>query len=220
MNVENAYDQWAESYDSMSNKTRDLDLIAAQRSLGHLKFKSILEIGCGTGKNTAWLVHQCDQLVAVDFSEEMMTIAKKKIADSKVEWKRFDISKPWPLPNGDFDLITFNLVLEHVNNLDAVFQQAAERLSPDGMIYVSELHPFKQYLGSKARFETEDGTREINVFTHHVSDFTQALSNAGLNLVTLNESFDKDRQDLPRLLTLVASLTTTIHGRVDVNSVA
>jgi hypothetical protein len=32
MNVERAYDRWAESYDSMVNKTRDLDLVATGKT--------------------------------------------------------------------------------------------------------------------------------------------------------------------------------------------
>ncbi len=52
MNVENAYDKWVESYDAMLNKTRDLDLVATNENLGCMKFQSVLEVGCGTGKNT------------------------------------------------------------------------------------------------------------------------------------------------------------------------
>ena len=205
MNVEKAYDKWAESYDAMLNKTRDLDLLATKENLARSKFRSILEIGCGTGKNTEWLSCKCSRLVAVDFSEEMMAIAMQKVKDKNVEWNRFDISRSWPIQDTPFDLITFNLVLEHVHDLTFVFSQAASRLAKGGMIHVSELHPFKQYLGSKARFESEHGTHELEVFTHHVSDFATALSDAGLRIKELKEWFDNDCSGVPRLLTILAA---------------
>ena len=205
MNVERAYDRWAESYDSMVNKTRDLDLVATAKNLEGMSFHSILEIGCGTGKNTQWLCCKCSRLVAVDFSEAMMASAMRKVASENVEWNRFDISSPWPIQGADFDLITFNLVLEHVDDLSFVIKEATNRLAKGGKIHVSELHPFKQYLGSKARFESENGVQEMEVFTHHLSDFTTALTDAGLHIKSINEWFDSDRTDVPRLLTILAA---------------
>jgi ubiquinone/menaquinone biosynthesis C-methylase UbiE len=117
MNVENAYDRWAELYDTMANKTRDLDLLASKRNLGHLSFQSILKVGCGIGKNTEWLCHKCSKLIAVDFSETMMALARQNVTSKNVEWRKFDISRSWPIEGISFDLITFNLVLEHVYDL-------------------------------------------------------------------------------------------------------
>lgn len=205
MNIENGYDKWAESYDSMLNKTRDLDLVATKTALEAVEFRSILEIGCGTGKNTEWLARRCTRLVAVDFSEEMLAIAKNKVTDLHVEWNRFDISQSWPINDDEYDLITFNLVLEHVPDLSRVISEAASRLANNGYIYISELHPFKQYLGSGARFETENGTQKLEVFTHHISDFVKALSRVGLRIKELNEWFDSDVAGVPRLLTILAS---------------
>ncbi len=209
MRVEESYDHWASSYDAMANKTRDLDLIVTQQIVDQHapiggKYNAILEIGCGTGKNTAWLAQRCLKLVATDFSESMLAIGRRKIADAHVQWQRFDITKTWPEHPTRFDLITFNLVMEHVEDLRHVFFEAVNRLQSEGILVISELHPFKQYLGSKARFETADGTYELQVFTHHVSDFMGALTEVGLPQITLQEWFDEDRSDIPRLLTLVA----------------
>jgi len=113
MNVERAYDRWAESYDSMVNKTRDLDLVATAKNLEGMSFHSILEIGCGTGKNTQWLCRKCSRLVAVDFSEAMMASAMRKVASENVEWNIFDISSPWSIQGADFDLITIGCGSSH-----------------------------------------------------------------------------------------------------------
>jgi len=45
-----------------------------------------LELGCGTGKNTEWLVTKAKQITSVDFSPEMLVKAIEKIKSPKVEF--------------------------------------------------------------------------------------------------------------------------------------
>lgn len=52
MNVQQAYNIWADQYDTNQNKTRDLEGIALREILQDIHFENCLEIGCGTGKNT------------------------------------------------------------------------------------------------------------------------------------------------------------------------
>ena len=72
MDVQQGYNQWAEQYDTNQNKTRDLEAIALRNILEKINFNSCLEIGCGTGKNTEWLIAKAETVTAVDLSEEML----------------------------------------------------------------------------------------------------------------------------------------------------
>ena len=56
MNNQQAYNVWAENYDTVENKTRDLEAKALHESILPTKLLDILEIGCGTGKNTEYLL--------------------------------------------------------------------------------------------------------------------------------------------------------------------
>lgn len=204
MNVRQAYDQWATQYDTNQNKTRDLEAFSLRQTLHDRHFGRILEIGCGTGKNTAWLQTICDELLAIDLSEEMLAIAKTKVLSDKVTFLQADITANWDFAENSFDLVTFSLVLEHINDLEPIFQKVAKVLNPGGRVYIGELHPFKQYSGSKARFDTEHGTQIVPCFNHHVSDFTTAAKKAAFEVEILNEYFDdNDRQSIPRLLALL-----------------
>jgi ubiquinone/menaquinone biosynthesis C-methylase UbiE len=203
MSVREAYNSWADQYDTNQNKTRDLEAVALRETLGALPFSSCLEVGCGTGKNTAWLVEKAHHITAIDLSEGMLQKARQKIKNSKVQFVQADITKDWSFVQHSYDLITFSLVLEHIENLDAIFQKAAQVLSANGHIYVGELHPFKQYSGSKARFETETGTQVVECYTHHISDFVKAAKKQGLIITHLNEYFDEVNDSLPRILTLL-----------------
>ena len=204
MDIGKAYNSWAAQYDSNENKTRDLEALSLQKILQGKSFKHCLEIGCGTGKNTAWLLTICDQITAIDLSKGMLDIAKNKIQSDKVNFIEADITKDWTFANQTYDLVTFSLMLEHIQDLDAVFQKLAKVSDTGTRVYIGELHPFKQYAGSKARFETETGTQVVTCFNHHVTDFIQAANASGFHLLQLEEQFDEgDRSQLPRILNLL-----------------
>lgn len=204
MNTRDAYNRWAETYDVVENKTRDLEAHALQKVLSNHRFEQTIELGCGTGKNTERLGGISKHLVAVDFSEEMLAKAKAKIGLPNVQFVQADITKPWTFEKDFADLLTCSLILEHIEDLDHVFHQAVSVLKSNGLFYVCELHPFKQYSGSKARFETGNGVLELECFVHHVSDYFNTAINAGFTCVDLHEWFDNnDRNGLPRLISFL-----------------
>ena len=79
MKIKNNYDRWAFKYDRDINPTRDLNKIVTKRSLYNINFSSVLELGCGTGKNTQWLITRTKELVGIDFSKNILKIAKKRL---------------------------------------------------------------------------------------------------------------------------------------------
>lgn len=173
-------------------------------TLADISFNNCLEVGCGTGKNTKWLIKKAKQVTAIDLSEGMLAKAKEKITSDSVYFKQADITKSWTFTNGLYDLVSFSLVLEHIENLDHIFKEVSNSLTAGGHVYIGELHPFKQYLGTKARFDTENGRQVVECFNHHISDFIQDAKIHGLVLVDIKEFFDNnDRNEIPRIPTVV-----------------
>jgi ubiquinone/menaquinone biosynthesis C-methylase UbiE len=204
MDTREAYNIWASQYDTNDNKTRDLEAHALREMLENIVFDNCLEIGCGTGKNTGWLITKAKSVTAVDLSDEMLARAREKITDSAVQFSQADITQRWTFRNGLYDLVTFSLVLEHIERLDYIFRETAASLKSGGHVYIGELHPFKQYTGSKARFETGNGVQVVPCYDHHISDFVQTAKKHGLQLMKLEEYFDDhDRHSLPRILCLL-----------------
>ncbi len=202
MQTKDAYNNWAETYDNVNNLTRDLEAKVIRTLLEPIKAERILEIGCGTGKNTQLLAGRCQQLIAVDFSEEMMQVAKEKIKDDKVQFLQADITKPWNF--GKADLITSSLVLEHIEDLSFIFQQAAHTLNDGGLFYICELHPYKQLQGSRAKFEKDGNILHLEYFVHHVSEYFNAAMQNGFVCDHLHEWFDTDdRSQTPRLVSFI-----------------
>jgi len=204
MSIEKDYNLWSQQYDTNENKTRDLDGLSTKKILSKYKFDTVLELGCGTGKNTTWLVEKTKKIIGLDFSQEMLNKAKEKINNPKVTFIKANLLQPWEVDNEFADLITSSLTLEHIKDLDFIFKQAYLKLKPNGIFFINELHPFKQYSGSKARYESEQGSKVLEVYTHHISEYLITAKNNGFTLVEIDEQFDNfEENEIPRLISFV-----------------
>ena len=170
MNIQEAYDDWSTTYDTDENCTRDLDRVVTEKTLANWQGKLILELGCGTGKNTHLLSQIGENVHALDFSEGMISLAREKLKSNNVTFSLADITRPWHYDNSSIDLVVCNLVLEHIENLSFIFSEAFRVLVSGGHFFVSELHPFRQYQGTQANFQTSHGTTEIQAFVHHIKE--------------------------------------------------
>lgn len=210
-NVAEAYDTWSSVYDSCENPTRDLDMKALQEQNLNFTDKTVVEFGCGTGRHTEWIASTgCKSVLAMDLSPGMLEKARERISNPKVSFLQYDITKKWPLERESVDVIFGDLVLEHIEGLQPFFEQAYRTLKPRGILFVCELHPMKQFLGSKARLEGKNGDllAAPPCFFHDVSDYVRWGLNQGLTLVKLEEWRDVDCCEsekinhVPRLLSV------------------
>ena len=200
------YNAWAYQYDNNINSTRDLDKIVTKKSLSNIDFFKVLELGCGSGKNTEWLISKADRLVALDFSKNMLALARKKITSEKVTFINADINKKWPVNNNSFDLATINLTLEHIEILDHIFNSLFMKLIQGGKCFVCELHPKKQLSGSKARFEENGSEIELDVYYHSELEYIESAEKAGFKLIAKKDWYDNEK-DVPRLISLLLEKT-------------
>ena len=196
------YNAWAHQYDYDINPTRDLDKSVTIESLSNIDFFKVLELGCGSGKNTEWLITKADKLVGLDFSKNMLDQARKKVKTDKVTFINTDLNENWPVNDNSFDLATINLTLEHIETLDHIFNSLFMKLTQGGKCFVCELHPKKQLAGSKAQFE-ENGTEIVlDVFQHSEQDYIQSAEKAGFNLLAKEDWYDNEK-DIPRLISFL-----------------
>ena len=201
--IKSDYDSWASNYDQSINPTRDLDEIATRKSLYNINFSLVLELGCGTGKNTQWLITRAKYLVGIDFSKNMLDIAKRKIVSKKAIFINTDLNKKWNINNNSFDLCTVNLVLEHIKELDHIFRSIFMKLKKGGKCFICEIHPKKQLKGSKARFKINKIETTLNAFKHSEKSYIQSAEKAGFRLLNKNDWHDDDKSNLPRLISFL-----------------
>ncbi|WP_224244052.1 class I SAM-dependent DNA methyltransferase [Hyalangium gracile] len=205
--VATAYDVWSDVYDTQRNATRDLDAIILQAQAPSLFRGDVLELGCGTGKNTEWLAPRARSLLALDGSEKMLKRARERPGVQQVRFVQHDLREPWPTGDASHDTATCNLVLEHIEDLSFIFSEARRVLRPGGAFFICELHPFRQLQGKQAHFvNPESGTvQTVRSHLHDVSDYLNAALDAGLVLARAQDCRDDEteRMSVPRLIALL-----------------
>lgn len=97
--------------------------------------KKILEIGCGTGNHTREIADSDARIVAIDIDQEMISIAKVKIA--KCPNVQVLETRVEDLPEKNFDLCValFNVVtyIGDVDSLKSFLNAISSRLNPGGI---------------------------------------------------------------------------------------
>lgn len=204
MKTKKSYDLWAPSYDEVKNSTRDLSSEATQQWLKNLKVEHSLELGCGTGRNTAMLSEISDNVTAFDFSEGMLKKARARTYTCPVHFQQQDLEQPWNL-ECRFDLVLCNLVLEHIDKLEHVFREVSKALKSDGQFLLFEYHPQKQLAGGTAKFQLNESWVRLPAFIHSRQEFENAGKSAGLKMIRCQDWFVPG-EDVPRVIGFVFTL--------------
>ncbi|KAI1358947.1 putative methyltransferase [Xylaria arbuscula] len=157
-----AYDRWAEVYDSDGNFLQALDDLELKTlfprfaaSIRSPKPWRLVDLGCGTGRNTALLLGiPGSEVIALDASKGMLDVAKTRLGgiNSKLEVSgatpslRFDIfdmvataAPPTSITPHTVDAIISTLVVEHIP-LPVFFAHVSQLLRPGGVLLLTNMH--------------------------------------------------------------------------------
>ncbi|KAJ7119185.1 S-adenosyl-L-methionine-dependent methyltransferase [Mycena epipterygia] len=189
--VVEAYNLWAKTYDSDGNVLQLLDDELLNEILPKLlsqPVETILDFGCGTGRNTEKILQyqNVGQVFGVDATPGMLLRAKSRLDDARLYLNQYDIiqdSPPWQsfLPP-TVDTVISTLVIEHLPSLPAFFGLVHKLLRKGGWILVTNMH---EDMGSRtgAGFVDEQGVRvTTDKFVHTVTEVKAAAIACGFEL--------------------------------------
>lgn len=138
------YDLYAQNYDA---KTAHLDSFEKGKLiplLGKIENKSIIDLGCGTGRLIAQIKrrfpNQKAQIIAVDISDEMLKITKRKFHD--VDCVNADATN-LPFPDNSFDIAIAAFLIIHLRDLTKVFDEIYRILRPGGIFILTNINQRK-----------------------------------------------------------------------------
>lgn len=102
---------------------------------------TILDAGCGSGAQCAWLLDQGADVIGVDLSPRMVEAAKERCG-GRGRFLVADLAEPIPVPPKSIDGITCSLALHYLRNWSTPLTSFATALRPDGWVVLSVGHPF------------------------------------------------------------------------------
>lgn len=147
-----------------------------------------LEYGAGTGILSFMLREQLSEITMMDSSAEMVKVMHEKVARTVAKNLHpllFDIEQA-DFHTQTFDLIFNQMVMHHVNNVDAMFHKFYKLLNPGGYLAVADLY-------------AEDGSfhgADANVHKGFDPDLiTKTLKSIGFSNVSHSTCFSITREN-------------------------
>ena len=156
-----AYDLWSAVYDTDGNILQALDTIEMRSLLSNLsswlplnQSWNIIDLGCGTGRNSLQLLDIPDAtIICLDASPKMLEVARSRLGERMAALKDlpkkargfeafvYDMlsSDPLPLSASKADALICTLVLEHIP-LPEFFRTLSQILRPGGFALVTNMH--------------------------------------------------------------------------------
>lgn len=101
----------------------------------------VLEIGCGTGTTALYHAPAAGHIRAVDFSVNMIAIAREKAADAGIGNVDFQVGALEDLPDAPetYDMVMAHSILHLIDNRAAVIARCQSMLKPGGIFVSSTL---------------------------------------------------------------------------------
>jgi excisionase family DNA binding protein len=140
--VKDYFDQIAPQY----NEQRRIVYGDALREIifGQIKIEKedkVADIGAGTGYLTLELARKAAQVIAVDNSSQMFSIAREEAVKANLTNIRFveGNAEELPIDDGAVDLVYANMLLHHVNDPLQVVKEMFRILKPGGKVMVTDI---------------------------------------------------------------------------------
>ena len=114
--------------------------------------KNVLDVGCGPGWYSEYLLNEGAIVTAFDFNETFLKRTRERVGN-RARVVRANLAEPLAFAkNSEFDLVVCPLVLHYIKAWQPVFQEFHRILKPQGILVFSTHHPFTDW----QEFDVED----------------------------------------------------------------
>lgn len=123
------YDDWCKT--EIGNLVDLIEKNLMKEVAKPMEGEKALDLGCGTGVYSYWLLEQNLRVTGMEISHEMLKMAKAKKDSSKIEFLQGDIHT-LPFADETFDLVISNIVLEFTDHPKQIVSEAVRVLKKTG----------------------------------------------------------------------------------------
>lgn len=176
-----AYALWADTYPAQAHNTlMQLEQQAVASLLPPMRHKRVLDVACGSGRYMEIAQASQARVMGCDNSLAMLQHATLPVAAADCA--------ALPFPTGWFDIVICGLAIGHLTRIDTAIHEMARVLASDGVLVVSDLHPYQTLNGAKRTFQGSDGrTYAVEHHLHGLETVVTALMQAGMIMNAVRE---------------------------------
>lgn len=164
--------------------------------LGDVSGQRVLEVGCGAGALTAWLVEHAAEVTAFDVSGKMVALTRTAVGD-RARIEIGDLGQPLSYQDNCFNVVVASLVLHYVKDWHQALCEFRRVLVPDGAVVMSTHHPTMDwkhspddYFSTKQvteRWRKGDGEFNVTFWRRPLTAMTHAIASSGFVIEELVE---------------------------------
>ncbi len=130
------------------------------KTLGDIKGKAILEIGCGNGYFARLLAKKGAKVTSIDLSKKLIALAvkKEKLKPFGIKYLLRNASSLHGIKSKSFDIVIANMCLMDIADAQGATKEAFRVLKEDGRFLLSITHPVFNIVGDEwTVLKAEDG---------------------------------------------------------------
>jgi len=135
--MQTALEFWEKKYDGMSTRRSGPHDLALELDKYLVPESTVLELGCGDGRDALHIVECNHRVVACDFSEAALSIFAEAATRLHVEQRQLDITAlPYSFADEGFDAVYARLSLHYFSGSVTrdIFAEIARILRPNGIL--------------------------------------------------------------------------------------
>ncbi|OGZ68533.1 MAG: hypothetical protein A3D35_02205 [Candidatus Staskawiczbacteria bacterium RIFCSPHIGHO2_02_FULL_34_9] len=183
MNIKDTYNKIAEAWHKDHN-TDDWWVSGTNKFLELISPGSIiLDVGCGGGTKSQYLIDKGMKVVGIDIAENMVQIAKREVP--KGEFMAMDLLDVDKISH-DFDGIFMQAVLLHIPKKDVmeILQKMVNKLKSKGLLYVSVKEKRPGGVDEEKKIDDDYGYEYERFFSYFtIDELNQDLESLGLEVI-------------------------------------
>lgn len=176
-----AYRLWAPSYDSGPNPLLALEMRLISDVLGDRPSRTLVDIGCGTGRSMSRYAKHCRRVFGADTSIEMLAEAQRKTGLRGALALADASALPFAGSIADVTLCSFSL--SYFSDVSTAFREMARITRLAGLVIISDLHPAAIAKGWTRSFRANGAVYEIDHVSYDDDELRSLAQNAGLQTI-------------------------------------